>query len=147
MTPPFYTTATDAEEALYEAISQGNLDALMAVWSDDDDIVCIHPTGQRMDGHLAIRESWRAIFQNNPRFSVRMRGKVRWESALVSAHSVVEVLYLQNDQSAHGPMLTTHVFVRGVNGWRLVSRHTSAAVQPSGEGREGVHGGQRYTVH
>jgi ketosteroid isomerase-like protein len=146
MTPPFYATATDAEEALYEAIAQGNLDALMAVWSDDEDIVCIHPTGQRVDGHAAIRESWRAVFQGNPRFSIRVRGKARWESVLVSVHSIVETLHLQKDQSVHGPMLTTHVFVRGANGWRLASRHTSAAAQVP-EGSENVRGGHRYTVH
>ena len=47
---PFYATAEDAEEAFYEAIARADLDALMAVWSEDEDIVCIHPTGQRMDG-------------------------------------------------------------------------------------------------
>ena len=53
------------------------LDALMAIWSEDEEIVCIHPTGQRMDGHAAIRESWRSIFESNPRFSVHIRSKVR----------------------------------------------------------------------
>ncbi|MDR1708284.1 MAG: nuclear transport factor 2 family protein, partial [Candidatus Accumulibacter sp.] len=127
---PFYTTADDAEEAFYEALAQANLEALMAVWADDDEIVCVHPTGQRMDGHAAIRDSWRSVFENNPRFAVRIRHKVRWESALISVHSIVETLYLQQDQTAHGPMLTTHVFTRGASGWRLASRHTSPAVAP-----------------
>ena len=52
-----YTTTEDAEEAFYDAIGRGDLDALMAIWSEDEEIVCIHPTGQRMDGHAAIRES------------------------------------------------------------------------------------------
>ncbi|GHU33778.1 hypothetical protein AGMMS50256_26360 [Betaproteobacteria bacterium] len=142
---PFYTTAEDAEEAFYEAIAQADPEALMATWSDDEEIVCIHPTGQRMDGHTAIRESWRSIFECNPRFSVRVHSKMRWESALISVHSVVETLYLQKDQSAHGPMLSTNVFIRGANGWRLLSRHTSAAAQAPEGGNN--HGGRKYTLH
>ena len=96
-----------------------------------------------MDGHTAIRESWRAIFESNPRFSVRVNSKMRWESALLSVHSVVETLYLQKDQTAHGPMLSTNVFIRGANGWRLLSRHNSAAAQQP----EGNYGNHKYTLH
>ncbi len=126
-----FTTAEEAEEAFYDAISRGDLDALMSTWADDEEIVCIHPTGQRMDGLAAIRESWRSIFESNPRFSVHIRSKVRWESLLISVHSVVETLYLDKDQTTHGPMLSTNVFIRGANGWRLLSRHASAAAEDS----------------
>lgn len=144
---PFYATAEDAEEAFYEAIARADLDALMAVWSEDEDIVCIHPTGQRMDGHTAIRESWRSIFESNPRFSVHIRSKVRWESVLISVHSVVETLHLEKDQTAHGPMLTTNVFSRGTNGWRLLSRHTSAAAEEPENGDDDAYGGTQHTLH
>jgi ketosteroid isomerase-like protein len=146
MTPFFYTTPEDAEDAFYEAIVHANLDALMAVWSDDEDIVCIYPTGHRADGHAAIRDSWRAVFESNPRFSVRIRGKLRWESAMVSVHCVVETLYLLKDQTAHGPMLSTNVFVRGTNGWRLVSHHSSAAIRAPEHGDEDLPGG-KHTLH
>lgn len=142
-----YTTAEDAEEAFYDAIARADLDALMATWSDDDDIVCIHPTGQRMDGHAAIRESWRSIFESNPRFSVHIRSKVRWESVLISVHSVVETLHLEKDQTTHGPMLTTNVFIRGANGWRLLSRHTSAAAEDADNGDDETPSGQKHTLH
>lgn len=141
-----YTTAEDAEEAFYDAIGRGDLDALMATWSEDEEIVCIHPTGQRMDGHAAIRESWRSIFESNPRFSVHIRSKVRWESMLISVHSVVETLFLEKDQTTHGPMLTTNVFIRGANGWRLLSRHTSAAAEAA-DNDDDTQDGQRHTLH
>jgi ketosteroid isomerase-like protein len=128
MTPPFFATAEDAEEAFYDAIARADVNAMMAVWSDDKDVICIQPTGQRLDGHTAIRGSWRAIFDNNPRFSVRAQDKACWDSTLISVHSVVEALYLQRGQTIHGPILATNVFVRGTNGWRLASRHASAAM-------------------
>ena len=128
---PIYTTAEDAEEAFYDAIDRRDLDALMATWSEDDEIVCIHPTGQRMNGHAAIRESWRSIFESNPRFTVHIRSKVRWQSLLLCVHSIVETFHLEDERVVHGPMLTTNVFVRGANGWRLLARHTSAAAEAS----------------
>jgi ketosteroid isomerase-like protein len=122
-----FTTAEDAEEAFYEAIGRGDLEALMNVWADDDEIVCIHPSGQRLTGPTAIRDSWRAIFANNPRLAVRVVASVRWKSVMLDVHSVVETLYLAGELTPRGPLLTTNVFQRGANGWRLLSHHASAA--------------------
>ena len=57
-----FTTAQDAEAAFYEALEKADLEAMMAVWADDDDIVCVHPGGMRLAGVEQVRESWRQIF-------------------------------------------------------------------------------------
>ena len=57
-------TPDDVEAQFYEALQQADLDKLMAVWSDDDDIACVHPGGPRVQGHAAIRASFEAIFAN-----------------------------------------------------------------------------------
>lgn len=122
-----YPRPEDAEDAFYEAIGRGDLEGLMAVWAEDEEIVCIHPTGLRLVGPTAIRENWRAIFAGNPRFSVRISRSVRWDGMLLAVHSVIETLYLDNQPTPHGPMLATNVFQRGPNGWRLLSHHSSAS--------------------
>ena len=38
----------DVEAQFYEALQQADLEKLMAVWSDDEDIACIHPGGPRI---------------------------------------------------------------------------------------------------
>ena len=40
----------DVEAQFYEALQQADLDKLMAVWADDDEIVCVHPGGPRVIG-------------------------------------------------------------------------------------------------
>ena len=40
-----------------------DIDALMALWADDEEIVCIHPGAPRLVGHAAIRASLEAIFE------------------------------------------------------------------------------------
>ena len=122
-----FASPDDVEAAFYEAIARADLVALMSVWADDEEIVCIHPTGQRLSGTAAIRDSWRSIFANNPRLKVRLSRVLRWNSMLLAVHNVVETLYIGDEQKAHGPMLATNVFQRGATGWRLLAHHSSSA--------------------
>mgnify|MGYP000854692984 CR=1 FL=1 len=124
-----FATPEDVEATFYEAIARCDLVALMSVWSDDEEIVCIHPTGQRLTGAAAIRDSWRAIFANNPQLTVRLSRAVRWTGMLLAVHNVVETLYVGDERRAHGPMLATNVFQRGANGWRLLAHHSSTAAE------------------
>ncbi|MBN8453386.1 nuclear transport factor 2 family protein [Accumulibacter sp.] len=138
-----FATPEDVEAAFYEAIARADLGALMSVWAEDEEIVCIHPTGQRLVGADAIRDSWRSIFANNPRLSVRLSRGVRWSGMLLSVHTVVEMLYIGDDRKAHGPMLATNVFQRGASGWRLLAHHSSTAAER--EATEGDGSGDRNT--
>ena len=60
--PP--ASSDDIEHQFYEALQQGDVDKLMAIWSDDDDIACVHPGGPRVVGPRAIRASFDTIFAN-----------------------------------------------------------------------------------
>jgi hypothetical protein len=124
--PHAFASPEDVEQAFYDAIERGDLDALMAIWSEEDDIVCVHPTGQRLAGHAAIRESWRAILAEN-RLRVASTIAARWPSMLLSVHHVIETLYVGQDQLPHGPLHATNIYARGPHGWRLICRHSSAA--------------------
>ena len=44
----------EAETAFYEALEKGDLEAMMAIWADDEEVVCIHPGGQRLTGQSLI---------------------------------------------------------------------------------------------
>ena len=129
---PIYATPEDAENAFYEAIQTGQLDTLMGVWADDEEVVCVHPNGQRMVGHAAIRESWRAILSSGRRLHIGLGRSVRWTSMLMSVHSVIEQITIDGDgpgETGEGGTLTlagTNVLLRGANGWRLLSHHSSA---------------------
>ena len=143
-----FATAEDAEDAFYEAIGRGDVEALMSIWADDDEIVCIHPTGQRLTGPAAIGESWRVIFANNPRLGVRVTPCVRWKGVMLDVHSVIETLYLGDEATAHGPMLSTNVYQRGPDGWRLLSRHTSVAADDgSAEAASERSASRLHTLH
>ena len=42
-------SAAEVEVAFYEAINRADVQALMALWADDEEIVCIHPGGPPYD--------------------------------------------------------------------------------------------------
>ena len=62
--PALLGNPEDIEAQFYEALQRGDIDKLMAVWSDDDEIVCVHPGGPRLIGAAAIRASFEGIFSN-----------------------------------------------------------------------------------
>jgi len=54
----------DIEQQFYEALQRGDIERLMAVWSDDEEISCVHPGGPRVVGAAAIRAAFESIFAN-----------------------------------------------------------------------------------
>ena len=72
MTMRFFATPQDAEAAFYDAIERADLDAMVAIWAEDEEVVCTHPNGERLSGFAAVRESWRQVFSVGPRASVRL---------------------------------------------------------------------------
>ena len=117
-----FPTPEDAEAAFYDAIERGDLEALMAVWCEDEEIVCIHPGGPRLVGLTAVRSSWQAIFEG-PRFRLRVTQRARWQSGLMAVHNVVEMPTPLDENAAQETLFATNVFVRGADGWRLVAHH------------------------
>ena len=64
-TPPIYTTPGDAAHAFYQAFEARDLDAMMATWADDEEIVCVHPGGTRLVGYAAVRAGWEQLFSGD----------------------------------------------------------------------------------
>ena len=69
-TPAIFTSPQDAAQAFYQAFEAKDVDAMMATWADDEEIVCVHPGGARLVGYEAVRASWERIFSGG-RWSFR----------------------------------------------------------------------------
>jgi ketosteroid isomerase-like protein len=135
-----HATPEAVETAFYEALEAGDVDSLMEVWSDDEEIVCIHPGGPRLVGHRAIAASWREILSNGP-ITVRPTDPEIMQASLVSVHSVLSrvIAYVRtegepaaSEQATRAMtinMLVTHVFFKGTQGWRMVLHHASVTPQ------------------
>lgn len=124
--PSLFASPEDAESAFYEALQRGDVEGVMSIWSEDEDTVCIHPTGVQLLGIGLIRDSWRSIF-NNAKLRVESARVAQWQGMLLAIHHLVETVYIGDDSAPHGPLFVTHVYSRGAHGWRLINRHASAA--------------------
>ena len=106
-------------------MQRGDIESLMAVWSDDDDIVCVHPGGPRVVGPAAIRAASEAIFANG---AIEARpDKVRRLQTLGSAvHSVLERVDVLTDEGPQTAwVVATNVYVKTAQGWRMAAHHAS----------------------
>ncbi|MBU3667795.1 MAG: DUF4440 domain-containing protein [Rhodocyclaceae bacterium] len=136
---PNFSTPDEAEQGFYQSVAQANIEALMAVWADEDEIVCIDPDGRRAAGHAAIRQGWQSIFSGCHHLEIEVGNLMRWQSGLVAIHLVQENVTMFNVPEAltdtehpnalvkrNGITTAMNVYVRGANGWRLVCHQATA---------------------
>jgi ketosteroid isomerase-like protein len=115
----------DVETQFYEALREADIDKLMALWADDDEVMCVHPGGPRVVGTRAIRAAFEAIFGNGgiPVQPERVR---RVHSLAAAVHSVVErVSMVTNEGPQTGSVMATNVYLKTSQGWRIVMHHAS----------------------
>jgi ketosteroid isomerase-like protein len=125
MSKPIYTSAADAETAFYDALGRADLDAMMAVWSEDEEVVCVHPGGPRLTGLTEVREAWRQMFGSGARLIVRTSHQVVSASMMLTVHNVLEHVAVEGDDRLNTPIIATNVYARGALGWRMVMHHAS----------------------
>ncbi|MDM0115648.1 nuclear transport factor 2 family protein [Variovorax sp. J22R133] len=118
-------TADDVEAAFYEALQQGDIEALMACWGDDDDVFCVHPGGPRLVGTGAIRAAFEQMFGNGVIHATPARVR-KIEALGSSVHNVLErIEVLTAEGPKHAFVLATNVYHKTAQGWRMVAHHAS----------------------
>lgn len=127
MKKTLFATPQDAETAFYEALVKRDLDAMMEVWSDDDDSYCVHPGGARISGVSAIRESWRQIFAGGQELRFSLRDQQLIHTMMLAVHSVYEHVSVAGQPRMRQPMIATNVYQRTERGWRMVAHHAAPA--------------------
>ena len=135
--------ADDIEAAFYEALQNADLEKLMACWADEDDLICVHPSGPRLLGVGAIRAAFEIMFSKG---SIRAwpEGVHKIESLTSSVHNLRERIEVM---TAEGPrevwVVATNVYHKTAQGWRLVAHHASPGAEQ--EAQEIIQTG--HTLH
>lgn len=132
-------SADDIESSFYEAMQTGDLDKLMACWSDEDDIVCVHPGGPRLIGSAAIRAAFERLFANGT-INAKPEQVCKVESLTSAMHNVVErIAILSNEGAQEALVVATNVYQRTPQGWRMVAHHASPGTAAGVADTQGVH--------
>lgn len=126
-TPTIFTSPQDAALSFYQAFEARDIDAMMASWAEDEDIVCVHPGGPRLVGYEAVRAGWEQLFAGDAKLSFRLDEIVVIETVGLALQSAIEHITLGEEAKPRGAAIATNVFMRTPSGWRLVVHHASAA--------------------
>jgi uncharacterized protein (TIGR02246 family) len=128
-TRKLFPTPDDAEAAFYDAFERADLAAMMVVWAEGEDVVCVHPSGPRLVGFEAVRESWMQIFAANVKLSVRVTESRRLDGPTVAVRSVVESITAPGAPGSPQLVNATNVYVLTDAGWRIAMHHASPPEQ------------------
>ena len=126
-TPTIFTTPQDAAAAFYRAFEAKDIDAMMAAWAEDEDIVCVHPGGPRLVGFDAVRLGWEQIFTGETKLLFRLDEIVVLETVGMALQSAIEQVTVGDNPTPRGTAIATNVFLRTPSGWRIVLHHASPA--------------------
>jgi uncharacterized protein (TIGR02246 family) len=122
-----FATAEAAEEAFYDAMQRGDLAGMMALWADDEDVVCVHPSGLRLVGLAAIRNAFAEMFAQGG-VDVRPTAPRIHQAAVLAVHNLVEKVLVSGRQGKQVVQcVATNVYVKQANGWRMVLHQSSPA--------------------
>lgn len=121
-----HQTAGSAQETFYQALAEADLSALMSVLVDDEAVLCILPSGDRLLGVDAIRETFSEIFAQSP-IRITYQELQSFETGTVSVHHVLEQFDVEHPHqgTTHYLAQATNVFLRTPTGWQLMLHHAS----------------------
>ena len=126
-TPTIFTTPQDAAAEFYRAFEAKDIDAMMAAWAEDEEIVCVHPGGPRLVGFDAVRVGWEQIFAGETKLLFRLEELVVLETVGMALQSAIEQVTVGDNPAPRGTAIASNVFLRTPSGWRIALHHASPA--------------------
>jgi ketosteroid isomerase-like protein len=120
-----FPTPEAAEAAFYSAFETRNLEAMMAVWAEDDSIACIHPLSAPLDGRAAVAAGWRSMFEAAGQFRIQVEIAHEIREAGRVIRIVREYLLIGQEAEPRPPILATNLYRKEGEGWNLVLHHAS----------------------
>jgi uncharacterized protein (TIGR02246 family) len=127
-----FNSATDVEDAYYDAIEEGDLEKMMSVWADSRDIACLLPMQPMHHGREAIRELWKTML--DPEFKIDITvNHLKWiVQGNVAIHLLEEVVTTTDTTQRQPPIYASNVYHRDSTSWHLLLHINSPAPPPTG---------------
>jgi len=127
-----------ANAELYAAFEEGDIDRMEAVWDDADDVCCIHPGWPLLRGRARVLRSWSVIMANTNYIQFFLTGVeavIDTDVAIVTCEENILTAVADPDGglSQSAKVVSTNVFRRRTDGWRLWLHHGSPVLAPSEE--------------
>ena len=127
----------DANRRFYAAWESGDLEGMTALWVARGHAVCVHPGWAPVGGVAAVRRSWAVIMANTAYIQFFLTDVTVDVAGDVAAVTCTENVLAADDKTpvegfSGGKAVTTNVFRRTSDGWRLWIHHASPVLSPPG---------------
>jgi ketosteroid isomerase-like protein len=124
-----------ANERFYEAFNKRDIEAMKAVWGNDEKITCVHPGWPPLKGAESILNSWAGIFENSGNMEIRISDvqvvaseDMAWVSCTEKLFTIAESGVLASE------VFATNLFHIEGDSWKMVMHHASPV--PASRGKE-----------
>jgi uncharacterized protein (TIGR02246 family) len=117
-------------DAFYRAFESADLDAMMELWVDDAQSLCVHPGALPVRGTAAINRSWALIMANTPYIQFFLTDVEVAVLGDVASVTCTENVLTADETTEEGAFngakaVASNVFVRTGDAWRLWIHHAS----------------------
>ena len=110
-----------ANANFYKALASGDGHLMRQIWSDAEDITCIHPGWGPVTGREAVMRSWETILESPPQINcTEPSGYISGESAYVIAF----------ENLGEGRLIATNVFRLEFDNWKMI-HHQAGIARPT----------------
>lgn len=136
---PNFATPQDAEDAFYDALDEGDLEAMMNVWERSSEIACLLPMQPLARGLGDVSRVWGAVLADGRKLEISVKHLAWTEMADVAMHLVEEQVPPPPGKPAF-PVYGINVYRRGEDGWKMLMHHNAptpppaASMPPMGKG-------------
>jgi ketosteroid isomerase-like protein len=125
-----------ANAELYAAFEEGDPGRMEAVWDDADDVSCVHPGWPMLRGRSRVLRSWSVIMANTNYIQFFLTGVhavVDDDVAVLTCEENILTSVAEPDGalSESAKVVSTNVFRRRADGWRLWLHHGSPVLAPT----------------
>ena len=125
-----YSTPEDAQNAFYQAFEQADPNAMMQVWDESADVLCVHPMAQALHGRDAVAMSWHEIFQGGADMRFTIETIERYTMQELVVFIVYEHIAISSGKPV-APMVATNIYRQCEDGWRMVMHQAGPAPSPA----------------
>ena len=129
--PTSHATPQEAEDAYYDAIDELDIEALMGVWEESEEVLCLLPMMPAQRGKGAIREAWSALLQPDHRLDMEVVHLSWIETGELAIHLVEERVKTPQQPEAQR-VYASNIYRKGPQGWQLLMHQNSPTPPPPG---------------
>ncbi|MEN8178423.1 MAG: nuclear transport factor 2 family protein [Pseudomonadota bacterium] len=124
-------TPQDAEDAYYDAIDEKDLEAMMAIWEESDETLCLLPMMPAQRGTESIRKAWEPLLTGEIRLDMEIKHLVWIEAGELAIHLVEEHVQAPGQQGKQ-TVYATNIYRKGADGWHILMHQNSPTPPPPG---------------